>query len=670
MEQPRRQFLSEAEELIEKVFAGLDKLRELHSPQHRRELIDEIFRHIHRIKGSAASLGFAGLAEIAHEFEHLLEALRSERVRISDVVLDNCERATIALSESLTLAAAGVVEPSRRDLFDSLRALAPGIETNPILEASLAQVLSQLPIELSQALSDEEKRRIGRRHAEGNSLCVVAINLDIAGLQEQFQTFKEKLAEVGEVISTSPAADPLRPERVNFQILLASNANIQTLGINLQRFSNVAITQLGVTTTPDIQKQSGPLLSSRLSSQATDFIRTDLNDLDQLLSATHELSRLTTAALENAQSGLSQDMQPQFEPRASEVHRSFKQLQQNMVNLRMVSLGPTLQRAARAGRAAARAMSKEIEFDIIGADLRLDKLLCDAIADPLVHLVRNAVDHGIEEPEARITAGKAARGKVTIEAVRIGTRTRLRVIDDGRGIDPPTISQAALRLGITEGSPDLDMYSSLRLIFRPGFSTLLTASSLSGRGVGLDIVETAVEQVGGEVRVSTEPGKNSIFEIRLPVTFSLLQSMIVSVGTNSYCVANSEIVKTDQYPASQLKDNSLSTAKGALPLLRLRDVLGGGEESPTRDELNVITCELPLKVARQTGELYETRDGKRLIGVVVDRVVGNEEVLVRNLGRHAGRWYGVAGAAELHDGTIALVLDLPRVLANTKTTAK
>ncbi|HKR60884.1 MAG TPA: ATP-binding protein, partial [Pyrinomonadaceae bacterium] len=666
----RRQFLSEAEELIEKVFAGLDKLRELHSPQHRRELIDEIFRHIHRIKGSAASLGFAGLAEIAHEFEHLLEALRSERVRISDVVLDNCERATIALSESLTLAAAGVVEPSRRDLFDSLRALAPGIETNPILEASLAQVLSQLPIELSQALSDEEKRRIGRRHAEGNSLCVVAINLDIAGLQEQFQTFKEKLAEVGEVISTSPAADPLRPERVNFQILLASNANIQTLGINLQRFSNVAITQLGVTTTPDIQKQSGPLLSSRLSSQATDFIRTDLNDLDQLLSATHELSRLTTAALENAQSGLSQDMQPQFEPRASEVHRSFKQLQQNMVNLRMVSLGPTLQRAARAGRAAARAMSKEIEFDIIGADLRLDKLLCDAIADPLVHLVRNAVDHGIEEPEARITAGKAARGKVTIEAVRIGTRTRLRVIDDGRGIDPPTISQAALRLGITEGSPDLDMYSSLRLIFRPGFSTLLTASSLSGRGVGLDIVETAVEQVGGEVRVSTEPGKNSIFEIRLPVTFSLLQSMIVSVGTNSYCVANSEIVKTDQYPASQLKDNSLSTAKGALPLLRLRDVLGGGEESPTRDELNVITCELPLKVARQTGELYETRDGKRLIGVVVDRVVGNEEVLVRNLGRHAGRWYGVAGAAELHDGTIALVLDLPRVLANTKTTAK
>ena len=572
MEQSRRQFLSETEELIERVFAGLDKLRELHSSQQQRELIDEIFRHIHRLKGSAASLGFAGLAEIAHEFEHLLEALRSERLVISDEVLDGCEHATIALSESLTLAAAGVVEPSRRDLFESLRTLAPAPETDPKLEASLAEVLSHVPIELSQALTEEEKRRIGRRHAEGHSLCVVAISLEMAGLQEHFQTFKEKLAEVGEVISTSPAADPLRPERVNFQILLASNANIQTLGSNLQRFPNVAITQLGITAAPELPKQSGVTLTSTLSSPAADFIRTDLNDLDRLLSATHELARLTTAALDNAQSALSKNSQTPFASKASEVRRSFMQLQQDMINLRMVSLGPTLQRAARAGRAAARAMNKEVEFEIIGADLRLDKLLSDAIADPLVHLVRNAVDHGVEDPASRTAAGKTASGKVTIEAVRIGSRTRLRVIDDGRGINPPTISQAAARLGIREGSEDLDMHRSLRLIFRPGFSTLLTASRVSGRGVGLDIVETAVEQVGGEVRVSSDPGQSSIFEIRLPVTFSLLESMIVSVGENYYCVANSEVVKTDQFPASQVMNNSLSTTKGALPLVRLRDV--------------------------------------------------------------------------------------------------
>jgi two-component system, chemotaxis family, sensor kinase CheA len=666
VERPRRQFLSETEELIEKVFVGLDRLRQLHASQSQRELIDEIFRHIHRLKGSAASLGFSGLAEIAHEFEYLLEALRSERLAISDEVLDSCERATIALSESLSLAAAGVVEPSRRDLFESLRALTPAPETDPLLEASLTQILSQLPVELSQALTEEERRRIGRRHVEGHSLCVVAISLEMAGLQEQFQTFKEKLAELGEVISTSPAADPLRAERVNFQILLASNANIQTLGNNLQTFPNVAIIQLG-TTAPPLQKQSGATVTSTLSSPAPDFIRTDLNDLDQLLSATHELSRQTTAALDLAQSELSPKMQVQFESRANEVRHSFMQLQRDMINLRVVSLRQTLQRAMRAGRAAARAMNKEVEFEVIGADLRLDKLLSDAIADPLVHLVRNAVDHGIEDPATRKAAGKTVYGKVTIEAVRIGSRTRLRVTDDGCGIDPRTISQAAARLGLMEGSKELDMHHSLRLIFRPGFSTLLTASELSGRGVGLDIVETAVEQVGGEVRVSSKPGEGSIFEIRLPVTFTLLESMIVGVGQNCYCIANSEVVKTEQFQASDVKGSSLTTAKGALPLLHLHEVLVSDGSSASSDDLSVITCELPLKVKRQTGELYETHQGKRLIGVVVDRVTGGEEVLVRSLGKHAGRWYGVAGAAELRDGTVALVLDLPRLLANPRT---
>ena len=196
----------------------------------------------------------------------------------------------------------------------------------------------------------------------------------------------------------------------------------------------------------------------------------------------------------------------------------------------MVSLGPTLQRAARAGRAAARLNEKQVDFEVVGSDLRLDKLLCDAIADPLVHLVRNAVDHGIETPDARIAAGKPERGKVLIEAAKVGGKTRVRVTDDGRGVDPEAVSRVASQLGIVAEKDSLDMTRTLRLIFRPGFSTLLEASTVSGRGVGLDIVETEVELVGGEVRVSSDPGKHTIFELRLPGTFSLLNSTVVKSG--------------------------------------------------------------------------------------------------------------------------------------------
>jgi two-component system, chemotaxis family, sensor kinase CheA len=668
VEAPRQQFLSESEDLIDQVFLSLDELREHPSPQQQRELIAHIFRQVHRIKGSAASFGFTGLAEIAHEFEHLLSAMRSESVALADAVLDACESVTFALSESLTLAASGVIEPSRRELFATLQSFAPAAPADPVVEASIETLLSQLPAELSQALTAEEKRRIGRRHAAGSSLCIVATSFEIAGFEEEFYSLKEKLAAVGEVISTAPAIDPTQAERVSFRILIASDQSVQTLGSHLQRFPNVSITQLAAVALSDSQEQtSSPPGPTSTPALAGNFIRTDLNDLDQLLSATNELSRLTAAALDSGPGNLPAEEQAQFQSQAQEIRRSFLQLQNEMIRLRMVSLGPILQRAGRAGRAAARAVGKKIDFEIIGADLRLDKLLCDAIADPLVHLVRNAVDHGIETPEARAAAGKPAHGKVLIEAVRSGSRTRVRVADDGRGIDAAAISQAASRLGIIDSPRELDLSRSVRLIFRHGFTTLPEASEISGRGVGLDIVETTVEQVGGEVRVSSEPGKSALFEIRLPVTFSLLESTIVRAGKHSYCLAKSDVIKTEEVNASEIQSDSQRLASGLVPLVSLRNVFGSTALDGTAEKLSVVTCELPLNVAGETGELFETRNGKELIGLVVDSVSGNEEVLVRNLGRHAGRWYGVAGATELQDGTVALVLDLPRLLATLRT---
>ncbi len=262
----------------------------------------------------------------------------------------------------------------------------------------------------------------------------------------------------------------------------------------------------------------------------------------------------------------------------------------------MVSLAPVLQRAARAGRAAARLSNKEIDFEVVGANLKLDKLLSDAIADPLIHLVRNAVDHGIETPEQQAQSAEKKRGLVRIEVTSEGRQTCLRVTDNGRGVDPAFVSQAAIKLGVIGTDTLLDMDHSVRMIFRPGFTTLSSASSISGRGVGLDIVETAVEHVGGELRVSSQPGRGSTFEIRLPATFGLLGSTMVASGGSSFCIDSDHVVKIEVIAASQIEKSedkeSLRSESGVVPVVRLRELLGQpADETLSTDLVHIITCE-------------------------------------------------------------------------------
>ncbi|MEP6820613.1 MAG: ATP-binding protein, partial [bacterium] len=392
-------------------------------------------------------------------------------------------------------------------------------------------------------------------------------------------------------------------------------------------------------------------------STLSNFVRTDLDHLDRLISATHELSRTTSTTLALAMSQSTVPVSDELHELNKQIRRSFIGLEDQLINLRLVTLGPTLQHAVRAGRAAARLKGKIINFEIIGADIRVDKLLVEAIADSLLHLVRNAVDHGIETVDERIRAGKSPQGTVSIEAVSEGSQSRLQVTDDGRGVDPLLISAAAQRLGLFPSVVQLDMEQSLRMIFRPGFTTLPSASAISGRGVGLDVVETAVEQVGGELRVSSKPGHGTNFEIRLPVTFGLVATNVVVSNGNRYCIPASQTLGID---AIDLVDGA--SGANQIQQVSMRELLGQPEEpDDSTSQLQLITCQF-------TEERAGTESQLKCVGIVVDRVEEPQEVLVRTLGRHAGRWYGIAGATKLRDGTVALVLDLPRLLNNTKFT--
>ncbi|HEV7799398.1 MAG TPA: ATP-binding protein, partial [Pyrinomonadaceae bacterium] len=505
MDQTQREFLVDIEELVEHIFADLDELRATKTEgRQRRELVDRIFRRVHSVKGSAASCGLDVVSHIAHEFENLLDEVRSGRVRIDKDLVDTCESAADALSESLSLAASGSDEPSRRALFDRLQTA--GRKTSEP-QGKTETILKNIPFEIWESLTEPEKQRLVNVVGEGSPLFVVATSFDIENFDSQFFQLQGKLAEFGEVISIAPAVDDTRSDRINFRLLYSSDADAQAIEAAVIDFSNVVFTEIS-RMGRELDEGSSPLPSGSISS-LSNFVRTDLDKLDQLISGTHELLRTTSTALELA---LAQPMtnaaNAELQKLSEQIRSSFMSVEDDLINLRMVPAGPTFQRVMRAGRAAARLAAKEIDFEINGAEIRLDKLLIEAIADPLIHLVRNAVDHGIETPEERAQAGKQRRGTIRIEAISEGSQSRLRVTDDGRGVDPVQVSAAALRLGIAEAEA-LDIERSLRLIFRPGFTTLASVSDLSGRGVGLDVVETSVEQVGGELRVSSKFGEGT-----------------------------------------------------------------------------------------------------------------------------------------------------------------
>ena len=392
MDQAQNQFLVEIEELVEHIFADLNELRTLKTEgKSRRELIDKIFRRVHSVKGSSASSDLAVVSHIAHEFENLLAEVRSGRVAVDDDLIDTCESAADALSESLSLATSGGPEPSRQHLLDRLQSAA---NTATGSSQGAETILENIPSEFWQALTDAEKQHIQNVVAEGSRLFVVSTSFDIADFDAQFFQLKEKLATNGEVISTSPAVDNQHADRINFRILYAGGADARSMATSLANSSGIRVEELE-NTGRRIEQEPAPTPRSN-------YVRANLDKLDLLISSTHALLRTTTSALDLA---LNQPPAPtaneELQKLSEQIRSSFMSVEHELINLRLVPISPVLQRAVRAGRSAARLAGKEIDFQISGGDIRLDKLLVEAIADCLIHLVRNAVDHGIERPEER-----------------------------------------------------------------------------------------------------------------------------------------------------------------------------------------------------------------------------------------------------------------------------
>jgi two-component system, chemotaxis family, sensor kinase CheA len=625
--------LTQAQERIEQILSAFDALRvAMGNGKAERQLIDEIFRHVHSLKASAQTQELTDLTRLAHASEDVLQAIRTGRLTLDDHVLNLLNQTAETFLELLSAKESA----NTTALIKELAKISTTPGQRP--KAEIEIILSALPSDLWQSLTDEEKHRLQASITESANLFLISTSFDIVDFDRQFQELKDRLNKTGELISTAPTVEQDRSDKIDFRILYTRQADVEVVRTDVASFAGVSVSAIeGVAPVASLNAAASSKLP--LDRDPARYVRVSVEDLDQVISSAYSLAR-RTEDLPAHDSALKEKL--------DSVRESALELAASVVRVRLTSIERLLQRVERSGRAAARACGKEVNFRVSGQELLLDQSLCDAIADPLIHLVRNAVDHGIEASNERARSGKRAAGTVIIKATSSHGQTRIAIRDDGRGIDAKAIEAACVRMGLTHHQFPLALDESVRMIFRAGFSTAASVSETSGRGVGLDVVETEIERLGGQIRVASKPGVGSVFEIRLPVTFGLLDVVTVRVGQQRYAIDAVNVVSPENVPADE---------HSQFESLKLPELLGQPiPEGYERQSHAAILCDIK-------NDLSQASASSRRVRLLLDEVEKREQVVIRSLGTHASRWFGVAGATELRDGSVALLLDLSRLIS-------
>ncbi len=641
MTEEQRLFVADAQEIVERLQRDLEELRAARAEgRRRRELAAQVFRRMHTLKGSGASLGFNQVSQIAHEFEGVLDGARLGRIELTDTVLNTFEDALAAIARNLLAPPAKALDPAFAPVIQRLNELASISKTQSVISDELR---AGLPPDIARSLSEYDLQHAREAMREGAKLFVVAAGFDLETFDRGFRDLTKLLGQSGEVIATVPGK-PATAEEINFRLLYAAELVTAETLRQARSLGRIACNEIEIArATPEVTPSTVVAEETPLpkDSLAGTSVRVEMKQLNELISTAGELYRQTTNALTTLSPSSKTEA---VEAVGKNLRGRFVELEERLIKLRLVPIGEVLERAAaRAGRMAARQMGKEVEFEIVGGDVGIEKSLADVLADPLLHLVRNAITHGIEDPEERRALGKKPIGCVRLAAANHSGRIHIIVIDDGRGIDIERIVAAAAEHGIV--GTELSVDQCLRLIFRPGFSTSSELSELSGRGIGLDIVDRAMDIAGGEVRVATESGVGTTFAMILPAALSMLRCLLVRSGDQVYAID------------AACLDDPQATGNENLPLLQLGMLLGQDNRQGNFEQA--------IGVWRTPSYSTSNSNGAPKYRIAFDAVVGMQEVLVRSLGRHAARWPGLCGAAELVDGTIALVLDLNELINDT-----
>ncbi|MBD3879306.1 MAG: chemotaxis protein CheA [Quinella sp. 1Q5] len=693
-------FLDESHEHLQSLNDGLLGLED---NAEDLSILNEIFRNAHTLKGMSATMGYNKIAELTHEMEDVLDMLRKEQLAVTGDIIDTLFKCIDSLEQMINNVANGDPEDliDVSDLVAKLSAIsrgegapAPKAEASaetPAVEATTAtpaEVSADVPVDLS----DTEKSVITEAEKRGMHGIYLKVTLAESCLLKSARSYMvmNALEELGEVIRTIPAAEDLEQENFerSFEVILITASEEEQIhdavvGISEIETAETQIIKFGGTPAPQPEAKAAPVVEQKSTAPATapapaptpkpsapankpaaqsggqsaaaqqkkshagQSVRVDIEKLDTLMNLMGELVinkvRLEQIGQTHRLSELTETLE--------QMDRVTTDLQNIVMKVRMVPVSQVFNRFPRMVRDVTKELNKEINLTIEGEDTELDRTVIDEIGDPIMHLLRNSLDHGIEMPDEREAKGKPRIGEVGLIARHEGNNVVIMVTDDGKGIDADVIRRKAVEKGLyTQDEVDsMDDADAVRIVFLPGFSTAEKISDISGRGVGMDVVKSKIESLSGQVDVETHINEGSIFKIKLPLTLAIIQAMLVQVQNEMYAIPLASIDSTlsiQPNDISTVQNNEVIVLRGEIiPIIRM-------EES------------LMVPHVRDTKELFVVvvHAGDSKAGIVVDKLIGQQEIVIKTLGNLFMGLKMFSGATVLGDGRVALILDVATML--------
>ena len=702
-------FLDESHEHLQSLNDGLLGLED---NAEDLSILNEIFRNAHTLKGMSATMGYNKIAELTHEMEDVLDMLRKEQLTVTGDIIDTLFKCIDSLEQMINNVANGDPEDliDVSDLVSKLTGImrgekAPAAPTETSAPATAVAKTVDTPKVIDSSipvdLSDTEKNIIAEATKSGMHGIYLKVTLAESCLLKSARSYMvmNALEEIGEVIRTIPPAEDLEQEAFDreFEVILITGSEEEqirdaVLGISEIESADTQVIKFGAgsaptsapapTPAPAVEKKSAstsaatapaPAPAPRPSapankpaapsgggqSSATDnaaaqkkshagqSVRVDIEKLDTLMNLMGELVinkvRLEQIGQTHRLSELTETLE--------QMDRVTTDLQNIVMKVRMVPVSQVFNRFPRMVRDVTKELNKEINLTIEGEETELDRTVIDEIGDPIMHLLRNSLDHGIEMPDEREAKGKPRIGEVGLIARHEGNNVVIMVTDDGKGIDADVIRRKAVEKGLysQEEVDSMDDADAVRIVFLPGFSTAEKISDISGRGVGMDVVKSKIESLSGQVDVETHINEGSIFKIKLPLTLAIIQAMLVQVQNEMYAIPLASIDSTLSVQPNDIRtvqNNEVIVLRGEIiPIIRIEETL-------------------MVPHVRDTQELFVVvvHAGDSKAGIVVDKLIGQQEIVIKTLGNLFMGLKMFSGATVLGDGRVALILDVATML--------
>jgi len=651
-------FVEESKEHLQNMN---DILLELEKNPSNHDLINEIFRVAHTLKGMSGTMGFTNIANLTHGMENVLQAIRNDEIEVSEEIIDLLFECFDALDTSVNhIIDYGSEDTSNhKELISKLNNHLVKEKNSKSNERNIQKPVLELEHHLFEVLK--------KAKSDGLNVYKIDISLKETCMLKAARAFIvfNTLESFGEIVYSHPSVDDIEDEKfdLSFSIMLVTSSRESEILNSLNQISE--IDKIDITLIDDsfniievnnTSPKSDEGLSSFQDEDGKDekttqshlgkigkTVRVDIDRLDNLMNLVSELIIIKTRMDDLSGKAAGENMTEAIEY----LERITTSLHDAVMKVRMVPIERVFNRFPRLVRDLSKELGKEIDLQMSGEETEVDRTVIDEIGDPLIHLIRNSIDHGIELPKERVKIGKPERGKLVLKAYPDGNNVVIEVEDDGRGIDYKYVLRKALEKGLItdKEAESLTVEESINLLFLPGFSTADKISDLSGRGVGLDVVKSKIESINGSVEVESIKDKGTKFIIRIPLTLAIIQALLIRLKDEIYAIPLSSVTEIINIPSSGIRDiqgQEIALYRGkTIPIIRLRKVLDIPEEEEVEDLVVVVV-----------------NKGEKQAGLIVDSLIGQQEIVIKSLGKYLAGIKYISGATILGNGNISLILDI------------